>query len=126
MKKFTDTEIAEIIESLFDPAGKEPAPPPDPVFNRIESAVYFVAVRGFIKIGWTTDWKSRVSSLQVANPEPIEILLVIGRPQIFEKTMHREFAEHRAHGEWFKDHEDIRAYIEDRKEECWYRAGRRK
>lgn len=126
--KVTDAEAAEIIESLFRPGGKptthtEPAPASA---IRIESAVYFVAVRGYIKIGWTTDWRGRISNLQVSNPEPIEVLLILGRPQVFERTMHRKFAEHRATGEWFKDHPDIRAYIEDRQDECWYRAGRYK
>ncbi len=69
--------------------------------NRRESAVYFVAVRGFIKIGWTENWVSRISSLQTANPEPLEILLILGRPMIFEKTMHRKFEAFRAQGEWF-------------------------
>lgn len=118
---------AEIIERLFSPSKQSVEAAPS--FVRItpaESAIYFVAVRGFIKIGWTTNWKSRISSLQVANPEPIEVLLIIGRPQIFEQTMHKQFAAHRAHGEWFRDHDDIRGYIEARKAECWFLAGRRK
>ena len=124
----TDAEIADIIERLFRPNGDKVRydPPPAVPIIRIESAVYFVAVRGYIKIGWTTDWRGRLSNLRVSNPEPIEVLLILGRPQIFEKTMHRQFAEHRAHGEWFRDHPDIRAYIDERKDECWYRAGRRK
>lgn len=91
---------------------------------RLEPAVYFIEVRGFIKIGWSVKWRSRISNIQTSNPEPIKVLLVLGRPQIFERTMHRKFAEHRASGEWFRDHPDIRAYIQSREDECWYRAGR--
>lgn len=123
-----------IIDSLADDVAptSDVAPPRsyskeyvhDP--NRRESAVYFVAVRGFIKIGWTENWVSRISTLQTANPEPLEILLILGRPMIFEKTMHRKFAAHKAVGEWFHDCPEIREYIENRQEECWYLAGRRK
>lgn len=94
--------------------------------NRPEPAVYFVKCGEFIKIGWSENWHSRIKRLNVDNPHSIEILLVLGRPKIFEKTMHRQFAEMRHRGEWFRDHPDIRAYIEERKKECWYRAGRRK
>lgn len=92
--------------------------------NRPECAVYFVAVRGFIKIGWSENWRARVKHIQVNNPEEIEVLLVLGRPKIFEQTMHADFAAHRARGEWFHDCPEIRAYIESRKHECWHRAGR--
>lgn len=94
--------------------------------NRKECAVYFFAVRGFIKIGWSENWRGRLSGIQSSNPEKIEVLLILGRPKIYEKTMHKKFSAHRSSGEWFKDHPDIRDFIEDRKSECWYRAGKRK
>lgn len=94
--------------------------------NRPEPAIYFVKCGDFIKIGWSASWYARIRRLKVDNPYPIETLLVIGRPEIFEKTMHAEFASLRHRGEWFKDDPRIRAYIEERKGECWHRAGRRK
>lgn len=87
--------------------------------TRGESAVYFIAVRGFIKIGWSENWRLRLSNIQTSNPDRVEVLLVIGRPKIFEKTMHGIFAEHRANGEWFRDCPEIRNYIVARKHECW-------
>jgi hypothetical protein len=92
--------------------------------DKKESVVYFVAVRGFIKIGWTTNWRRRFTELQISNPEPIDILLIIGRPKVYEKTMHAKFAEFRANGEWFKDGFPIRSHIATLVDECWYRAGR--
>jgi hypothetical protein len=92
--------------------------------RRKESVVYFVSVRGFIKIGWTTNWRRRFTELQIANPEPIEVLLIVGRPPVYEKTMHAKFAGFRAAGEWFRDVPDIRQHIEGLVGECWYRAGR--
>lgn len=93
---------------------------------RKESFVYFVAVRGYIKIGWSQSWRGRIANMQTSNPEPIEVLLVLGRPKLFEKTMHQKFDVHRTSGEWFRDHPDIRAYIEGREGECWYRWGQRR
>jgi len=92
--------------------------------NRQESAVYFIAVREFIKIGWTKNWRKRISQMQTANPDRIEILLVVGRPVVYEKTMHQKFAEHRTRGEWFTDCPAIRDHIATIKSECWYQAGR--
>lgn len=121
----SDAEKARIINQLFSSDDDDLLPPAaSPTTREPETFVYFVASRGFIKIGLTTNWKSRLSSLQVANPDPLEVLLILGRPSIFEKTMHREFAKHHAKGEWFKDHQDIRDYIESRKDECWFRASR--
>lgn len=92
--------------------------------KRKESVIYFVKVRDFIKIGWTTNWPRRLSELQISNPESVQILLIIGRPKVYEKTLHGRFAEHRTRGEWFNDHPDIRTYIDEHKSECWARARR--
>lgn len=101
------------------------AEPPTHPRHRAEPAVYFIKCGEYIKIGWSVNWHSRIKNMEVGNPYPIEVLLVLGRPQIFEKTMHAKFHSLRHRGEWFKDDPRIRAYIEERKEECWYRAGRK-
>jgi hypothetical protein len=114
-KMFEPSDIARIKAYLA--AGFE---------ERTESVIYFLAVRGFIKIGWTSDWRRRFANLQCANPEPLQVLLIIGRPQVYEKTMHTTFAAHRTSGEWFSDHTDIRSHIAKHESECWFRAGRYK
>ena len=78
-----------------------------------ESIVYFIAVRGFIKIGWTRNWADRLSNLQCANPEPIEVVALLARPAVYEQTMHKKFKEFRARGEWFRDCKEIRAHLAD-------------
>jgi hypothetical protein len=88
------------------------------------SFVYFVAVRDFIKIGWSENWRSRLANMQTSNPDPIKVLLILARPKSFESEMHELFAAHATRGEWFKDNPDIRAYIKGHKDECWYRARR--
>jgi hypothetical protein len=95
-------------------------------FEKREPAIYFVANQGFIKIGWTVNWPSRISNLQVSSPTPIEVLLILGRPKVYERTMHHQFKKYRVRGEWFQDSPEIREFIESRRHECWYRAGRRK
>jgi hypothetical protein len=89
------------------------------------SSIYFVAVPGFIKIGWSRTWERRVAALQTSNPETVELLLVIEREKAFEKVLHQRFAEHRASGEWFQDNPEIRAYICARQPECRFRARQR-
>jgi hypothetical protein len=118
--RFLPEDVAVVLEAM---PGRKVIPEPTPP-RRKESVVYFVAVRGFVKIGWTTDWPKRLASLQGANPEKLEILLILGRPAIYEKTLHTTFAEHRGNGEWFKDCHEIRAFIEKHKHECWAQAER--
>lgn len=82
-----------------------------------QSIVYFIAVRGFIKIGWTREWSNRLSNLQCANPEPIEVLALLARPPVYERTMHEQFAAFRARGEWFRDCKEIRDHLAGLKDE---------
>lgn len=101
-----------------------PKPPEDrKTFQPDGSSIYFVAIRGFIKIGWSRKWRDRIASLQTSNPESLEVLLVLERPKAFEKVLHEKFAAHRTSGEWFVDHPDIRAYVDGRVNECRHRAG---
>lgn len=83
--------------------------------------VYFIRSREFIKIGWSQNWERRLAGIQTHNPEQLEPLLVLSRPKIFEKTMHRQFAAHRHSREWFKDCPEIREYIAERESECMLR-----
>jgi hypothetical protein len=96
-----------------------PLPGGTPTFK--PSYVYFIRVRGFIKIGWTHNWKSRLINLQSSNPEPIGVLLILREGEAFEKELHNLFAKHRKSGEWFRDHPDIRDFIGAREWQCAYR-----
>ena len=99
-----------------------PLPGGTPTFK--PSYVYFVGVRGFIKIGWTHNWKSRLINLQSSNPERISVLLILRESEAAEKRLHSFFAKHRKSGEWFRDHPDIRDFIATRERQCAYREER--
>lgn len=81
----------------------------------VNGHVYFVrhGVSGPIKIGWATEIDERIAELQVGNPERLELLG--SRPGTIsdERSLHRQFAEHRLRGEWFSPHADLLAYIRE-------------
>lgn len=71
--------------------------------------VYFIRNGTRIKIGWTTNLKSRLSSLSL--PAGAVALTVPGGPQT-EAAMHRQFARARvARTEWFEAIPELEAFI---------------
>lgn len=64
-----------------------------------------------IKIGFTTDLKKRLKSLQTGSPNKLEVLAAIEAGGSQERAYHDQFAAHRLHGEWFEPHPDILAEI---------------
>jgi hypothetical protein len=83
-----------------------------------KSFVYFVRQADFVKIGWSAKWRSRVSILQTANPNPIEVLAVYRGGPKYEKSLHERFAAHHVRAEWFSFCDEIAAYIEANKGKC--------
>ena len=68
--------------------------------------------RGAIKIGIASNVESRLDTLQIGNPNKLEILLVYkakSRKHAFalENWMHRTFKKENIRGEWFKHYIDI-------------------
>lgn len=81
----------------------------------MSECVYFVRAadgEGPIKIGYTSDFDTRAASLQAMSPVALVTLATIDGDRMLELALHRHFAEHRQHGEWFAPHSDILAYIE--------------
>ena len=64
-----------------------------------------------IKIGFTTDLKKRLKSLQTGSPNKLEVLAVVEAGGAQERAYHEQFAAHRLNGEWFDPHPDILAEI---------------
>lgn len=74
--------------------------------------VYFIEAKdvGLIKIGFTSDFKSRLSTLSTSSPCMLEPVLVVrcDDGKNTEAYLHDLFSEKRKHGEWFKlSHNDI-------------------
>ena len=80
------------------------------------SGVYFLECAGFIKIGFASNVYRRAAQIRSHNP-----LLVtpLGFQQerradavvMLEQALHAQFKEHRHRAEWFRDCEQIRAYV---------------
>jgi hypothetical protein len=78
-----------------------------------ESVVYFVTSHKSrrVKIGWTTNLKHRLSSLQTGNPTPIKLLHTMLGGAELEVQLHQRFADDRTQGEWFRLSDQIREFV---------------
>jgi len=64
--------------------------------------VYFVEGAGLIKIGFAADATRRFKAMLTGSPVPLSLLASMsGGPEV-EAELHIQFAEWRAHGEWFR------------------------
>lgn len=79
-----------------------------------DSYVYFIlcpAVNA-VKIGYSTNLKSRISSLQTGNPERLKLLTWMPGGRKEESILHNFFADYSVGvGEWFNYVGDLRKYI---------------
>lgn len=64
--------------------------------------VYFMRAGDAVKIGYSTDVMQRRTELQTGSAEVIDMIVAVRRRKSFERMLHRRFARHRLHGEWFK------------------------
>lgn len=67
---------------------------------------------GPVKIGCTSEVVRRVRVLQVWSPLPLELIATAPGTLYDEKHIHRAFATHRLHGEWFTVAGEVPAFIE--------------
>lgn len=75
--------------------------------------VYFVQAKnnGLIKIGFTSNLKSRLSDLSSMSPVPLELLAFTEGDCNLERELHSTFANHRSHGEWFYPSDELIRFI---------------
>jgi hypothetical protein len=62
---------------------------------------------GPIKIGSSCVIERRLTELQIGSPLALNLRAVIPGDMGVERGLHRKFALHRLHGEWFTPHQDI-------------------
>jgi len=77
-------------------------------------SVYFVKPAGMpgpIKIGYAAHFGDRFRKLQAGSPIPLEAMRVVDGTAQTELALHRKFAAHRLHGEWFAPCADLLAFI---------------
>jgi hypothetical protein len=66
---------------------------------------------GRVKIGYTDDPIARIRALQTGCAEELEIVAIVRGDMKQERQLHKQFAGHRAHGEWFHAHQEILDYF---------------
>lgn len=86
----------------------------------IKSCIYFIQAEsnGYIKIGFSNDITNRITSLRMACPCKLKVLLVLSGGVNIEALHHNHFKEHHSHGEWFRPHESLLQYIEENQKYC--------
>lgn len=75
--------------------------------------VYFIQAKnnGLIKIGFTSNLKSRLSDLSSMSPVPLELLAFTDGDCNLERDLHSTFSHHRSHGEWFHPCDELIKFI---------------
>jgi hypothetical protein len=76
-----------------------------------EPIIYFIAAGELVKIGHTTNLRSRLRSLRTASPSELRVLLTRSGTRDDECELHRRFAEFRVSREWFKLCDPINQFI---------------
>jgi hypothetical protein len=84
---------------------------PDVPFDPGWGYTYFVRNGEAIKIGHTALPKARMMDLQIASPEPLNILAIVSNTIIKEADAHRKFAHLRIRGEWFRAESELLEFI---------------
>jgi hypothetical protein len=80
------------------------------------SQVYFISVGKHIKIGFTTNLKSRLQTFRGSSAEEITVLLTIPGGREVERRLHDLFREERIRKEFFRDCWPVHEFIRFAKE----------
>jgi hypothetical protein len=81
------------------------------------TTVYFVRARttGLVKIGCTSNLDGRVKELKSMSGDVLDLLGTEPGGIARERELHRQFSDHRKHGEWFAPAAELLAYIKQLK-----------
>lgn len=80
--------------------------------NHRQEVVYFVsAPNGLVKIGTTRNLRTRFGGLCSMSPVPLALVGADLGGVDDEARLHRQFADDRSHGEWFRPTDDLRSRI---------------
>lgn len=79
------------------------------------SHVYFIEseTTGLIKIGRSVNPSSRFNAIRTMSPDKLVLLGSVPEAVCSESELHKRFAKHRKHGEWFESSPEIRELIEE-------------
>lgn len=103
----------ELLTTNLFPPPPPAAPQPRPSIHAPKQGyIYVIDCDGFIKIGYSTDPRGRLSNLRVSSPLEITVLRVIEGTVADERELHNRFAAQRVRGEWFKREGELAEWIE--------------
>lgn len=78
-----------------------------------EAVVYFIAAdNGLVKIGFASDFRSRLGRLYNGSPVPLTPLAVVRGGRVEEREYHARFKLWRRHGEWFELTDELEEEID--------------
>jgi len=71
-------------------------------------SIYIIECNGKHKIGFSTNVNSRITAIQTANPEFVEIVLIINNVnKELETELHQKYANYHYSGEWYSLNSEI-------------------
>jgi hypothetical protein len=73
--------------------------------------VYFIQVRGMVKIGFSSMILNRMSKLASSSPTRVQVLAIMLGGRDTERKIHETLATDRIKGEWFRRSDDVRRMI---------------
>jgi hypothetical protein len=73
--------------------------------------VYFIQVRGMVKIGFSSMIVNRMSKLASSSPTRVQLLAIMLGGRSVERKIHETLAADRIKGEWFRRSEDVKRMI---------------
>lgn len=84
------------------------------VKHKQRPCVYFIqfGATGPIKIGTAVNIAMRLSTLQVACPEELRVILTVDGGEYAEERLHARFSELRIRGEWFRPASELLEFVE--------------
>jgi len=113
-----EARAVEVIKSIRPP-------PPEPYTGKLSpreielmeildqpSHIYFVYSAGRVKIGYSTNWRSRVDAVCQGCPHHAELILVMPGDMKMERGYQALFHEYHESGEWFRCDGKMREFLQ--------------
>lgn len=73
--------------------------------------VYFARSHRLVKIGVSTNLKARFKDLNAMSAVPVALALWEPGGREMERALHKRFGAYRHHGEWFRPHGELQAFM---------------
>ena len=83
-------------------------------FKRAPDSIYFIQAADAIKIGMSSAPNERLANMQVGSHVQLRMLGWMDGGRMVEKLIHKIFMAHHIHGEWFRMHEEIARFIDEK------------